>query len=196
MWLTDALARMHGFGRDDRGTTLVELSVAGLLGGLVLTIMAFFLISSMNTGAFTQGQSETINNVRNAVQRIEKEVRGADSLTWAPSGDCSGYAAGSCVAVGAQNVDTGFRTVRYTHSGTELRRELFNTDTSTWGTPQTIIERVSNDSGQPVFTCDTQVTLLRLTIDLYVEPTPVSNPNFHVQTSIRPRNFPSVAACS
>jgi type II secretory pathway component PulJ len=207
MWMTEAMARIRSLSRDDRGTTLVELSVAGLLAGIVLTIMAFFLVSSMKTGAFTQGQSETINNVRNAVQRIEKEVRGADSLVWAPNEDCSAYAAGTCVTVGAQNVDTGFRTVRYTHSGTELRRELYDTDTSTWGTAQTIIERVSNDldgpdntagtsDDQPVFTCDTQVTLLRLTIDLYVEPTPVSNPNFHVQTSIRPRNFPSVAACS
>jgi len=187
---------MHISLRDDRGFSLAELTIGAALGSILVVILGIFLVNSLRTGAFTQGQSETINNVRNAVQQIEKEVRGADSLSWAPSGACSAYTAGRCVTVGAQSPSGVFKTVRYTHIATQLRREVFDSGTSTWGPARSIIERVANTGAQPVFTCDTQVTLLRLTVDLYIEPTPASNPNFHVQTSIRPRNFPSIANCS
>ncbi len=182
--------------RDDRGFSLAELTIGAALGSILVLILGIFLVNSLRTGAFTHGQSETINNVRNAVQQIEKEVRGADSLAWAPSGACSGYAAGRCVTVGAQSPSGVFKTVRYTHAATELRREEFDSGTSTWRPLRTIIARVVNSGAQPVFTCDTQVTLLRLTVDLHIEPTPASNPNFHIQTSIRPRNFASVANCT
>ncbi len=185
--------RMHV--RDDAGLTVTEMAIAGLLGSIVIAMAAVFLVNSMNTGIFTQGQSETINDVRNAVQKVEKEIRGADSITWAPQGPCSGYTAGACLVVGAQTPNAAIRTVRYTHVGSELRRALFNDGTGIWGPAQTLIQRVQNSPSQPVFSCDTQVTLLRVKVDLYVEPTPSSNPNFHVQTSIRPRNFGTVASC-
>ncbi len=191
--ISGLLQRIHL--RDESGLTVAEMAVTGFLGSIVLATAAIFLVNSMNAGIFTQGQSETINDVRNAVQKIEKEVRGADSITWAPQGACTGHAAGACLAVGAQTPNAQFMTVRYTHVGTELRRAVFHDDTSTWGTAQTLIERVQNSPSQPVFSCDTQVTLLRVTLDLYVEPTPSSDPNFHVQTSLRPRNFPSVSSC-
>jgi type II secretory pathway component PulJ len=181
--------------RDESGLTVTEMAVTGLLGSIILATASMFLVNSMNTSIFTQGQSETINNVRNAVQRIEKEVRGADSISWAPAGPCSGHPAGACLVVGAQTPNANFITVRYTHVGSELQRAVFNEDASTWRTAQTLIERVANSPSQPVFTCDTQVTLLRVTLDLYVEATPSSDPNFHIQTSLRPRNFPSVASC-
>jgi type II secretory pathway pseudopilin PulG len=174
--------------RCDRGMTLVEMSVGSALLITVVSAIGGFLISASNSSVITQGHSATLNDVRNAMQQIEKEVRGADALSWCAP-------AGSCLQVGAQTPVGGFRTVRYTHSGTVLQRALFDDGTSTWATPQTIIERVANSPSQPVFACDTQSTLLRVTIDLHVEPTPVSNPNLHVQTSVRPRNFPTVASC-
>ena len=174
--------------RSDRGFTLAETAISSAVLMTALAMVAGFLISAYNGSVFAHGQSDTLNDVRNVMQQIEKEVRGADSLIWCTP-------AGSCLQVGAQTADGGFRTVRYTHVGTELRREIFDDGTATWGEPLTVISRLTNTGAQPAFACDTQSTLLKVTVDLHIEPTPVSNPNLHVQTSVRPRNFPSIASC-
>ena len=185
MMLRRALNRLRS---DDRGTTIAELAVTSMLAALFLGALGTFAMGSFKTGAFTEGQAATMNDVRVVMHQIEKETRSADSISWCDP-------AGSCIQVGAQRPSGGFKTVRYTHTGTELVREEFVPDTNTWTEPQTAIERLTNTAAQPVFACDTQSTLLRLNIDLYIEPTPQSDPNLHVQTSIRPRNFPSVATC-
>lgn len=172
----------------DAGMTIVELSVTGFLASIVLAALGAFLMSSFAAGTLTEGMSSTINDVRNATQSIEKETRGADSITWCEP-------KGSCLQVGAQTPTGSFQTLRYSHAGTELLREVFDPVTATWGTPLPVIERLTNTSSQPVFSCDRQTSLLRVTIDLYIEPTPRSDPSLNVQTSIRPRNFPSAANC-
>jgi hypothetical protein len=174
--------------RSEDGSTLVEMIVGAALAFAGLAMIGTFLISAMNNSAFAQGQSATLNDVRNAMQQIEKEVRGADDLVW-----CS--PAGSCLQVGAQTVSGGFRTVRYTHAGTDLKREIFSDVSQTWSAPLTVIERVANSAGQKVFSCDTTSSLLKVTVDLHIMPTPNSNPLLNVQTSVRPRNFPMAASC-
>ena len=174
--------------RSDGGTTLPEIAVTTMLAALFLGALGTFAMGSFRTGAFTEGQSATLNDVRNIMQKLEKEIRGADSINWCAP-------AGSCIQVGVLTPNASFNTVRYRHVGTELIREEFDVDNNTWGQPLATVERLTNDASRPVFTCDTQSSLLRVNIDLYIEPTPQSNPNLHVQTSIRPRNFPSVASC-
>lgn len=179
---------LRGRLRSDAGFTIAESAISSAVLMMALAMVAGFLISAFNGSVFAHGQSDTLNDVRNAMQQIEKEVRGADSLVWCTP-------AASCLQVGAQTADGGFRTVRYTHVGTELQREIFNDGTATWSAPQTVISRVTNTGDQPLFACDTQSTLLKVTVDLHIEPTPVSDPTLHVQTSVRPRNFPSIASC-
>jgi type II secretory pathway pseudopilin PulG len=182
--------------RDDSGWTLVELMVGSALGLLVLIIVGTFLMNMMNGSVFALGETQTINDVRNAMQQIEKEARGADSLTW-----CS--PTGFCLEVDAQTPTGGSRTVRYqcpncSDAGSTprtLTRQVFDSVSHTWGAAQTVIQRVTNSSSQAVFACDTQSTLLRVILDLYIEPTPKSDPNLHVVDSFRPRNFPAVATC-
>ncbi len=174
--------------RSEDGATVAELAVVSLVGGIALTFMAIFMVNALETGIFTEGQVNTINDARNAMQRIEKEIRGADSITWCTP-------TGGCLEVGAQKADGGFRTVRYRHVGTELQRQEFDDGSSTWGGLRPIVERVANSGSQPVFACDTQSTYLRVNVDLHIEPTPQSDPNFNVNTSIRPRNFASIASC-
>ncbi len=174
--------------RREDGFSLAELIVASFVGGIALTFMAMILINSFETGVFTEGQAATINDARNAMLRIEKELRGADSISWCTP-------TGSCLEIGAQTAQGGFRTVRYRHSGTELQRQQYDAATSTWSGYQTIVKRVVNPAPEPVFACDTQSTLLRVNVDLQIEPTPQSDPNYNVHTSIRPRNFPSKASC-
>jgi prepilin-type N-terminal cleavage/methylation domain-containing protein len=174
--------------RDDSGFTLAEMSIAMLIGAMLLAALASFLVNTNNAGIYTQGMSATINDVRNAMQQMEKETRGSDSITWCEP-------VGRCLQVGAQTPNGSFQTLRYTHTGTTLEREVFNDGTATWGAPIIIVDRVVNTEAQPVFSCDSETSYLRLTIDLYIEPTPRSDPNLNIQTSIRPRNFLSAANC-
>lgn len=173
--------------RED-GATLVEISVSSFVAALAVGLLVAFLVNSFETGIFTEGQAATIDDARNAMLRVEKELRGADSITWcAPTG--------SCLVVGAQTAQGGFRTVRYVHSGSVLQRQELDPVTSTWTELRTVVERVQNAPSQPVFACDTQSTLLRVNVNLLIRPTPESEPNYNVHTSIRPRNFPSKASC-
>jgi hypothetical protein len=174
--------------KGDAGFALPELVIAAAIAFGAFAMIGTFLMNAFTGTVFTQGQAATLDDVRIVMQQIEKEVRGADSLEF-----CS--PSGSCLKVDAQSVSGGFHSVRYTHTGTELRRELFDPDTSTWGVPLVVIERVANAATQKVFSCDTQSSLLKVTVDLYVHPTPQSDPSLNVQTSVRPRNFPSASVC-
>lgn len=174
--------------RDDSGMTLIELMVVAAIGSVLLAMAGTYVMSASRTGAFAEGQSATLNDMRTAVEQISREIRGSDSIDWCTP-------TGSCIEVGAQTATGGFITVRYTHVDDELRRELFDDVTSTWGDPQKVIGRVVNGAGDPVFACQVDSSLLRVNIDLQIEPTPASDPVLNVVTSVRPRNFPSKAAC-
>ncbi len=174
--------------RREDGFTLVEVGIAMLLGAILLTLATTLVVVAYRTGAFTQGQGFTLNDARNAMQGMEREVRGAGFINW-----CS--PAGSCLEVGAQTPSAGFQTLRYTHSDDALQRQVYDESSSTWSEPQPVIERVANTGSEPVFACDTQSTLLRVNIDLKIKPTPASDPVLNLYTSVRPRNFPSKARC-
>lgn len=174
--------------RRDEGFTVAELASAALLGVVVLTLATTLLVGASRTGAFTQGQGITINDARNAMQGIDRELRGADYI-----GFCTPL--GGCLEVVAQTPSGDFETLRYTHAESELRREVFDDATGVWGDPRTIIERVVNDTGRPVFDCEKTSSYLRVTVDLEIRPSPRSDPNLNVTTTVRPRNFLSSANC-
>ncbi len=173
---------------EDGGVTVVELVVALTLMLGAAAVIGGFLISMMKGGAFAQGQTVTLNDARNTVQVMEKEVRAAESLVWCAP-------AGSCLQIDTQSPSGDPKTVKYTHTGSDLQRSQYDDATSTWGTPQTVVERVSNEAAEPLFDCDTSSTLLKVNIDLHLRPTPNSAPSYVLQTSVRPRNFPAVASC-
>lgn len=179
---------MRRFRREESGFTLVELMIASFIGAAVMAMAGGFVVSAARTGIFAEGQSITINDVRTAVDRMSREIRGSDAIKYCEP-------AGSCLQVGAQKATGGFRTVRYTHSGDELKREVQDPDTGEWGTSLIVIERVANGVTQPVFRCDIESSLLKVNIDLRIQPTPHSSPVLNVQTAVSPRNFPSKARC-
>lgn len=178
--------------RREDGFTLIEVAIAGLLSTILLVAMGSFILSAMTAGAFTQGQSATLNDARNVVQRIEKESRGANAIDWCEP-------VGSCLEIDTQTPSGDFKLVRYSHTDGQLHRQEFDAVASAWSDPQTVIERLKNTAEQPAFSnsaCDAEsITLQRVIVDLYIEPTPASDPSLNVQTSFRPRNFPSVASC-
>jgi prepilin-type N-terminal cleavage/methylation domain-containing protein len=180
----------------DSGFTLIELLVASVLGSLLLVGIGTFLISSMNSQVFTSAQSATVNDARNAMQQIEKEIRGANSIQ-----SCTplGSPAGSCLQMDGQKPTDGpppnTRAVKYSFASSALTRQVFDPAANTWGAGQMIVDRVANTALQPVFVCDTAGSFLTITVDLHLAPTPHSNPTYDVRTSVRPRNFPQAAVC-
>jgi type II secretory pathway component PulJ len=181
------IARMRRISDDD-GMTLPEIMVAALLATVTMVSISAFLLNSLRAGAFVEGHSATQNTARNAIQNIEKETRAAETLKWCePIGDC--------LEVGGQTPSRNYQTVRYTKTDGELVRQIYDAATDSWSAGVALVERVTNDASTPVFSCDTQSTLLRVNIDLRIEPTPRSDPSLQVTTSIRPRNFQSAAIC-
>jgi Flp pilus assembly pilin Flp len=178
--------------RDDEGYTLVEITIAALLGTIMMVAIGGFLMSTMTAGSFTQGQSATLNDARNVMQRIEKEARGANAIEWCEP-------VGECLEIDAQTPTGSFQLVRYTHTEGQLLRQEFDTTAGEWADAQVVIERLKNTDEQPVFTnsaCDEEsITFQRVVVDFYIEPTPQSDPSLNIQTSFRPRNFPSVGTC-
>ena len=174
--------------RREEGFTVVELAFVAMLSLVTLTLIATLLIGSQRTEHFTAGQSATIDEARLTMQQLVQEIRGADFISWCPP-------AGSCLEVGARTPLGGYQTVRYTRSGSELQRARYDTQAGAWSSPETVIKRVENPAGRPVFSCDEQSTLLRVNIDLLLTPTPDSPPAYAIGTSVRPRNFPSTANC-
>ncbi len=194
----------------DDGFSLVEIVVGAALALTGLALVGGFLINALNISVFAQGQAATLNDVRTVMQQIEKEVRSANSVVFCgPAGTCLEVGAQAIAhepAAGATPEPLTIRPIRYTHVGTELLKQMYDFGTSTWSTPVTVIERVANTcviadgdctdvDEEPVFGCDTNSSLLKLTIDMHIEPTPKSNPTLNVQTSVRPRNYPSAATC-
>lgn len=173
--------------RSEDGFTIVEVGIAAMLGAVVVVLASTLLVAASRTGAFTQGQSVTINDARNTMQGLERELRGADFIDFC-------IPVGSCLRVVAQTPSGNFETLRYTREGSELRRERFDEGSGTWGDPQTIIQRVVNTE-RPVFDCEKTSSYLRVKIDLEIEPTPQSDPNLNMTTIVRPRNFLSSAKC-
>lgn len=170
------------------GFTLIELMVVAFIGSLLLAMAGTYVMSASRTGAFAESQSATLNDMRTAVEQMSREIRGADAIEWCTP-------AGSCLEVGAQTATGTFITVRYTHVADVLERAVFDDATSTWGDPQKVIDRVVNGAGDPVFACEANSSLLRVNIDLSIEPTPDSDPVLNIVTSVRPRNYPSKATC-
>ena len=178
----------------DDGFTISEVMVASLIGAILALSIGVFLVDSMRAGAFTDGESATINDARNAMGLIEKEIRGAGSVTFPTP--CT--PAGGCLEVLANTPTGGTQDVLYTFSGPALNRQQLDPSTHLWTSPKVVVDRLQNGSTQPVFSCDAQTTLLRITVDLHIAPTPDSNPTYDVSTTIKPRNLsrvPGVSGC-
>lgn len=170
------------------GFSLAELAVVMGLGSIAVAMVAALLVAGTRGEKFNTGQSVSLDAVRETVSRVSRDVRGADYIDWcAPTG--------GCIVVGSSNPSGGPSTVKYAQAGSVLTRSSYNVPSATWSAPVTLISNMVNPSGQPVFACDTQSSLLRVNIDLLVKPTASSTGNYNVATTVRPRNFPSTANC-
>lgn len=174
----------------EQGFSVIELAVGGLVASVLLALLATFLVSSLRTSTFAQAQSFTLDDVRIAVQRLEREIRSASNIIWCSPSD-------NCVQLSTDDDDDP--DVMYVRSGSELTRQKFAPG-SGWGPPQSVLKQIVNGTnGHPdeVFTCESTDSLLRVRVALLVQPTTTSDPEnpFEVNTSVRPRNVPGATPC-
>lgn len=64
----------------ESGMTLVELGVAGLLGGLVSLVLMAAMVTAMRTNARASNEVDTFSLLQQARARLEKEFREADRV--------------------------------------------------------------------------------------------------------------------
>lgn len=174
--------------RAERGFTLVEIAIAGLLSSILLALLVGLLTVTYRTSHFTQGQSFTLDDARTSLQQVGRDIQNASYIDWCASG-------GTCLELLTWSPTSDLRLIRYTVDVPVLEKAEFDDDTSTWGDPRPVLGRLANPAGQPVFTCDVQTALLRINVDFVIQPTPNYAATYHLHTSVRPRNFPSSAVC-
>jgi prepilin-type N-terminal cleavage/methylation domain-containing protein len=70
-----------------RGFTLVELMVAALLGGIVLTGVVATNLQLMRSGVRVTQYSEMSSQVRRAIEQLEGDLKSASAITWNNASD-------------------------------------------------------------------------------------------------------------
>lgn len=126
MTLTRIRARL----RDQRGATSVaELAVVALLMGLVGAVIMASLTSSVRAASAVQDQNASIQEVRTALEVIERDLRAANPIDALPSSiPVSQYATSLSFSVYCATAGTGdcgtnnLRAVVYRLNGTRLER--------------------------------------------------------------------------
>jgi hypothetical protein len=159
-----------------------------VLSTVVLLLVTAVLIVAQRTTHFTQGQSISLDDARLTLQQVGRDIQNAHYIDWCASD-------GTCLEVGTFSPTDEFRWYRYEVAGNELRRVPLDEDGEEVGTASTIMERLANGTGEPVFACDLDSTLLRVNLHFRVQPTPQSSPSYELATSVRPRNFGATAQC-
>ena len=89
---------------DDRGVTLVEMAVVMLVSGVILALAAQLLISVTRDTNTAIVAANRVDNVRLALDGVDRQVRSADVLYVEPAGgNCSAYTGGgSCLRVATE----------------------------------------------------------------------------------------------
>lgn len=123
---------------DERGFTLVELMTSMALLSLVVTAVLGVMFSVQKAVSFEIKRSQTNDNVRLAMEAIDKEVRSANAFTVVGSDFVTAVAAntsGTYLSVytqtnaptrGVTNPDTtGFTCVQWRLSGTNMQSRIW-----------------------------------------------------------------------
>jgi len=115
------MTRISHANDDERGMTLVELMAAMALLAIVITAVLGVLFSVQRAVSFETKQSISNDNVRLAMEAIDKEVRSASAFTV--------YADGTFATVATGAPATGTAVVVYTQTNAPTR-SLSNPDTT------------------------------------------------------------------
>jgi type II secretory pathway component PulJ len=181
--------------RDERGTTAAELMVVTALLGTVLAVVFSVLISVQNTENRANVRSQTNDQVRLAIEQIDRQVRSGNML-YDPASE--GSNAGTGIAPGfSMRIYTQAngleRCVQWrVMNGTLQSRSWTQTwqldnQVSGW---RTVAEHVVNGTGSPPFSLDagTRFGQRLVNIDMIANVRSDTGSNVEAKSSVTGRN--------
>jgi len=139
-------------GEPDAGFTLVELLVTMFVLGILGTMVLSISISALKTSRTTSNRVVGTSQAQAATERISKDLRAADPLVAADANDVSAkvYVAGHC-EVHRWYLSAG-KLLQVTQKYGASTSCTTATGATTTSTPQTLVDKVANGAGTPVFT--------------------------------------------
>lgn len=146
--MTDPLRR-NSAGRD-RGFTLIEMLVTVTILSVVGAIISNITITSMKTARWQEDKTRTLNQAKTAMERVTREIRGANSMTAA-----SPRALTLVTKTGTIRREVNIAVVTTT-AGTELRQTVTRSDAATADpatiTTSTVLGGLAVGNSEAVFT--------------------------------------------
>lgn len=177
--------------RKEQGVTVVELMVVVAILGIVGSVAAMVLAASQRVNQFALSESQSIDEVRTAAGRLQRDLRNAIAVS-----NCN--PAGYCLQMYAQEPSGMLDRVRYraVQSGgsagpTTLYRDAACTATYSSCATSTpvVIKLVNQANGKALFTCVSSTTYPRIDVTLLASPlSSEGSGTLTIQSSARPRN--------
>jgi len=189
---------------DESGVTLVELLVSMSLLGIVLPIFLGVLVSAQSGLVKQADRSQTNDQVRQAVEEIDREVRSGNVL-FNPANENPPYMSLRVYTqANAPSRETGGlpgeRCVQWRISGGQLQRRDWPLNTTTASSWRIIADHVVNTSSTPAFTLADPTTKRVLNIAIVVNQSSKHGSNVEVDDSVEGRNtvysYPASLTCT
>lgn len=154
--------------RDERGMTVVELTVGLGLLFVVVTAALGILISTQRTVSFTEQETESMDAVRISMERLVNEIRDAVEIEL-PSSLCP---VSTCITLERPVPSGGTQGIRYTYdaASSTLFREAGDPLSGTWDPPVAVARDIRNGNlavfcrGAPCTTPSEQAVRIELLV--------------------------------
>jgi prepilin-type N-terminal cleavage/methylation domain-containing protein len=158
--------------RDERGFTLIELVIVSALLAIVLVVIFSTLTSAQKSEAFTRGRAQVLEEMRDTMDRMTRELRQATNVVPTPSD--------SHIEFDSYDLGTPVH-LTYDATGTALTRQV---GTSAQTTLMKGLTTISVFSYVPDATTPQSVT-----IDLIVKPSNLPNTTVELKSTVELRNI-------
>jgi type II secretory pathway component PulJ len=174
--------------RDERGTSVIEVSVASLLLALVLSVVLPLLTGMQSDVNQAQDRSSTNDEASIALAQLQNDIHGANVID-APT--ALGGLTGAALSLFTQSGGPPYHCVQYQVTGGELQRRGRVSGTgvawgSTWATIATGVTNGASNTPPFAQSTDLQTIAVRILVNKGSSVTPLD-----VNTSITGRNITS-----
>lgn len=172
--------------KSEDGFSLVETMVGSMVGLILLTGVCATLVVSYKTGQNTANTANSLNDGRQALTQIERDLMKATVLEF-----CDANGEGTCLRTQWPEAG-GTQSIVYQLDDSTLTRLDETAFAAGQADVSAIVSRkVANLEQQPnvkLFTCTASGVLLQVDIQLALRSQSSGDPNLRLNTTVRPRN--------
>jgi prepilin-type N-terminal cleavage/methylation domain-containing protein len=172
---------MRLIGRDERGFTMIEVSIVSALLLAVMGMVFSMLNSGLHVARITEQESSSLDDARTAQHQLLKDIRSAVSADTTTNTPCTsnGAPAGYCLLIYYQSPSSGvvdqirYRAVQIGGSSgsTTLYRDTGCDPAFSCSNTATLITNLGNRAqGVPMFSCVTTSSYPQIQITLIATP--------------------------